>query len=70
MTTTTGADTHLFAAAQINTPQGASVWYGRVTPHEVDAIVRETILGGRVLPALLRGGMNLARPGNKTLNDW
>ncbi|RDX55502.1 Sucraseferredoxin-like protein [Lentinus brumalis] len=54
----------------INTPRGASIWYGRVTPHEVDAIVKETIIGGRILPALLRGGMNLCHPGRKSLNDW
>ncbi|RPD81227.1 Sucraseferredoxin-like protein [Lentinus tigrinus ALCF2SS1-7] len=54
----------------INTPQGVSIWYGRVTPHEVDAIVKETIIGGRILPALLRGGMNLCHPGHKSLNDW
>ncbi|EJF61143.1 hypothetical protein DICSQDRAFT_61143 [Dichomitus squalens LYAD-421 SS1] len=54
----------------INTPRGVSVWYGRVTPHEVDAIVRETIIGGKVLPPLLRGGMNLSQPGRKSLNDW
>lgn len=56
--------------AQINTPKGASIWYGRVTPHEVDAIVQETIIGGKILPALLRGGMNLCAPGRRTLNDW
>ena len=33
------------------------MWYGRVTPHEVDAIVKETIIGGKVLAPLLRGGM-------------
>ena len=55
---------------QINTPRGASVWYGRVTPHEVDAIVKETIIGGRILTPLLRGGMNLSRPGRNNLNDW
>ena len=55
---------------QIYTPQGSSVWYGRVTPHQVDAIVRDTIIGGKVLPPLLRGGLNLARPESKTLNDW
>ena len=36
----------------------------------VDAIVKETIIGGRILPALLRGGMNLCNPGRKSLNDW
>ncbi|EIW62061.1 uncharacterized protein TRAVEDRAFT_115405 [Trametes versicolor FP-101664 SS1] len=54
----------------INTPRGVSVWYGRVTPHEVDAIVKETVIGGKILPPLLRGGMNLSHPGHKTLNDW
>ncbi|CCL99435.1 uncharacterized protein FIBRA_01453 [Fibroporia radiculosa] len=54
----------------INMPQGASVWYGRVTPHEVDAIVKETVVGGKILPPLLRGGLNLVRPGHTSLHDW
>ncbi|XP_006459893.1 hypothetical protein AGABI2DRAFT_184400 [Agaricus bisporus var. bisporus H97] len=54
----------------IYTPQGAGVWYGRVTPHDVESIVINTIIGGLVLPPLLRGGVNLSRPGCKTLNDW
>jgi (2Fe-2S) ferredoxin len=55
---------------QIYMPQGAGVWYGRVTTHEVASIVHTTILGGRILPPLLRGGVNLARPDCKRLNDW
>ena len=55
---------------QIYTPQGVSIWYGRVTPHNVDAVVRETILGGKILPPLLRGGLNISRPGHTSLNDW
>ncbi|KAI0320693.1 Sucrase/ferredoxin-like-domain-containing protein [Amylostereum chailletii] len=51
-------------------PQGAGVWYGRVSTHEVEPIVQTTILGGRILPPLLRGGVNLARPDCKKLNDW
>ncbi|KAH9179805.1 Sucrase/ferredoxin-like-domain-containing protein [Lactarius sanguifluus] len=51
-------------------PQGAGVWYGRVSTHEVEPIVRTTILGGQILPPLLRGGVNLARPDCKRLNDW
>ncbi|KAL5527424.1 hypothetical protein ACEPAG_6215 [Sanghuangporus baumii] len=51
-------------------PQGSSVWYGRVTPHEVHAIVQHTILGGKVLPQLLRGGLGIARPGCASLLDW
>ncbi|KAJ7117385.1 Sucrase/ferredoxin-like-domain-containing protein [Mycena crocata] len=54
----------------IYTPQGSSVWYGRVTSHEVDAIVVNTIQAGLVLPPLLRGGMELSRPGCSTLHDW
>ncbi|ETW83862.1 hypothetical protein HETIRDRAFT_311858, partial [Heterobasidion irregulare TC 32-1] len=51
-------------------PQGSGVWYGRVSTHEVYPIVQNTILGGRILPPLLRGGVNLSRPDCKRLNDW
>ncbi|KAJ7068063.1 Sucrase/ferredoxin-like-domain-containing protein [Mycena amicta] len=51
-------------------PSGSCVWYGRVTPHEVESIVENTILGGLVLPTLLRGGMDIMRPGCPTLHDW
>ncbi|KAG8829543.1 hypothetical protein FRC17_006427, partial [Serendipita sp. 399] len=47
------------------TPQGpntgTAIWYGRVSPHEVPAIVEHTIIGGKVLPELLRGGVNMIR---------
>lgn len=55
---------------QIYMPQGAGIWYGRVSTHEVEPIVHTTILGGQILPPLLRGGVNLARPDCKRLNDW
>ncbi|KZV64844.1 hypothetical protein PENSPDRAFT_690430 [Peniophora sp. CONT] len=51
-------------------PSGAGVWYGRVSTHEVEPIVQTTIIGGHVLPPLLRGGVNLVRPDCKKLNDW
>lgn len=54
----------------IYTPQGSCVWYGRVSPHEVDSIVINTIIHGLVLPPLLRGGLNISKPKCKTLNDW
>lgn len=54
----------------IYTPSGSGVWYGRVTPHDVDSIVENTIIKGLVLPPLLRGGLNLSRPNCKSLNDW
>ncbi|KAH0839698.1 Sucrase/ferredoxin-like-domain-containing protein [Lanmaoa asiatica] len=62
---------HKFAGnVIIHNPQGTSVWYGRVTPHDVESIVKNTIINGQVLPPILRGGMNLARPGCKALLDW
>lgn len=54
----------------IYTPQGAGVWYGRVSPHEVPAVVQHTILEGKILPLLLRGGVNLNREQGKSLLDW
>lgn len=54
----------------IYTPQGSGVWYGRVSPHEVPAVVKTTICEGKVLPALLRGGVNLTRPQGKDLLAW
>ncbi|KIY49589.1 hypothetical protein FISHEDRAFT_65516 [Fistulina hepatica ATCC 64428] len=62
---------HKFAGnCIIYMPQGYGVWYGRVTAHEVEAIVVNTIEGGKVLPKLLRGGINLSKPGCSNLNDW
>ncbi|KAF9534392.1 Sucrase/ferredoxin-like-domain-containing protein [Crepidotus variabilis] len=62
---------HRYAGnAIIYTPAGSGIWYGRVTPHDVDSIVTNTIVDGLILPPLLRGGVNLSRPNCKTLNDW
>lgn len=36
---------------------GCGVWYGRVEPKHVEGIVRETVLGGRVIEVLFRGGI-------------
>ena len=55
---------------QIYTPAGWGVWYGRVTPHEVKSIVTQTIEGGKILPRLLRGGVNISKPGCQSLNEW
>ncbi|KAF7351324.1 hypothetical protein MSAN_01563900 [Mycena sanguinolenta] len=54
----------------IYTPSGTAVWYGRVSPHEVESVVENTIEGGLILPPLLRGGLGLSKPGCKTLHDW
>ncbi|KAG0705435.1 Sucrase/ferredoxin-like-domain-containing protein [Suillus ampliporus] len=56
--------------AQIYTPRGAGVWYGRVTPHNVESIVKHTIIGGQVLPTILRGGLDLACRGKMSLYEW
>jgi hypothetical protein len=36
---------------------GCGIWYGRVEPKHVDGIVKETILGGKVIEELFRGGI-------------
>ncbi|PNS14415.1 Actin patches distal protein 1 [Sphaceloma murrayae] len=43
---------------------GKGVWYGRVEPGHVEGIVRETVLGGRVIRELFRGGVG---PGGEML---
>jgi hypothetical protein len=36
---------------------GCGIWYGRVEPKHVDGILKETILGGKVIEELFRGGI-------------
>lgn len=36
---------------------GCGIWYGRVGPEQVEGVVSETVLGGRVVGELLRGGV-------------
>ncbi|KAG4433697.1 hypothetical protein IFR05_010836, partial [Cadophora sp. M221] len=36
---------------------GCGIWYGRVQPKHVEGIVRETVLGGKVIEDLFRGGI-------------
>lgn len=55
--------------AQIYTPQGSGIWYGRVQSHHVDAIVSETLEEGKILPELLRGGLNISTK-RKSLLEW
>ncbi|KAG8758886.1 hypothetical protein FRC14_007151 [Serendipita sp. 396] len=56
------------------TPQGPNtgtgIWYGRVSPHEVPAVVQHTIIEGKILPELLRGGINVTRKEDCSLLDW
>lgn len=37
---------------------GKGIWYGRVEPKHVDGILRETVLNGRVIQELFRGGVD------------
>ncbi|EKD12440.1 sucrose cleavage family protein [Drepanopeziza brunnea f. sp. 'multigermtubi' MB_m1] len=36
---------------------GCGIWYGRVEPKHVEGIVRKTVLGGKVIEDLFRGGI-------------
>jgi hypothetical protein len=36
---------------------GCGIWYGRVEPKHVDGIVRETLLEGKVIEEMFRGGV-------------
>ena len=36
---------------------GCGIWYGRVEPKHVEGIIQETILGGKIIEDLFRGGI-------------
>ncbi|KAI1531803.1 Suc-Fer-like domain containing protein [Pyrenophora tritici-repentis] len=42
---------------QGNALKGSGIWYGRVGPENVEGVVEETLVGGRVITELLRGGV-------------
>ena len=42
---------------QDNALRGSGIWYGRVGPEQVEGIIEETIVEGRVVGELLRGGV-------------
>lgn len=44
--------------------KGSAIWYGRVEPKHVEGIVQETVLGGRIIRDLWRGGMKLSEAPN------
>ncbi|KAG0139529.1 hypothetical protein CROQUDRAFT_675078 [Cronartium quercuum f. sp. fusiforme G11] len=50
-------------------PNGASVWYGRVTPSDCERIVQETVIGHKIIPELLKGGFGLGTIKSNNL-DW
>ncbi|OLN85035.1 Altered inheritance of mitochondria protein 32 [Colletotrichum chlorophyti] len=40
---------------------GKGIWYGRVEPKHVEGIVKETVLGGKVIEDMFRGGIDQDR---------
>ena len=40
---------------------GKGIWYGRVEPKHVEGIIEETVLNGKVIVELFRGGINFNR---------
>lgn len=40
-----------------NSLGGMGIWYGRVEPRKVEGIVEETVLKGRIIKELFRGGL-------------
>lgn len=42
--------------------KGSGIWYGRVDPDKVEGIVQETIVQGRVIADLFRGGITQNGP--------
>lgn len=40
-----------------NALKGSGIWYGRVGPEQVEGVVEETVVKGRVVGELLRGGV-------------
>ncbi|KAI5476930.1 sucrase/ferredoxin-like family protein [Pseudohyphozyma bogoriensis] len=52
-------------------PNGTSIWYGRVLPSDIGGIVKSTIMDGKVIPELLRGGLGLSnKVGEKGVLQW
>lgn len=40
-----------------NSLKGTGIWYGRVGPEQVEGVVEETFVKGRIITELLRGGV-------------
>ena len=44
---------------QLHPLAGKGIWYGRVSPQHVEGIIRETIIVGKVIKELFRGGVGI-----------
>ncbi|KAF8311138.1 hypothetical protein DL93DRAFT_2061407 [Clavulina sp. PMI_390] len=62
---------HKFAGNLIVcSPRGTNVWYGRVSPKEIPAVVDETIIGGKIISDLLRAAVNVSEGRGRGFYDW
>ena len=60
---------HKFAAqVLIWLPNGVCVWYARVRPRDASAIVKSTLVDGKIIGDILRGGIGLA--GRSSILQW
>jgi leucyl-tRNA synthetase len=48
---------YLPPSMQANALKGSGIWYGRIGPENVEGVVDETVVRGRVIVELLRGGV-------------
>jgi leucyl-tRNA synthetase len=48
---------YLPPSMQANALNGSGIWYGRIGPENVEGVVEETVVKGRVILELLRGGV-------------
>lgn len=62
---------HKFAGnIVIYLPNGSTVWYGRVNPRDIKSIVEETIIGGKIIPELLRGALGVEGKSSGSILSW
>ncbi|KAF2262910.1 hypothetical protein CC78DRAFT_294868 [Lojkania enalia] len=47
---------------------GAGIWYGRVEPRHVEGLVEETVMKGRIIEELFRGGVMRRGEGGETVD--
>ncbi len=50
---------HATGAQPLHPLAGSSVWYGRVEPRHVEGIIEQTVVNGKVIQNLFRGGLDL-----------
>ena len=51
-------------------PNGVNVWYARVREEDAEIIVKETLVNGRIVSDLLRGGLGIAGRDGGSVLEW